>query len=121
VHTFIDMHDLGDALVRAGFADPVMDVEHFTLTYPDVMRVLRDLKSIGAHNAEKQRIAGLTGKQRFAQFKAAYERRRRDGLIPATYEVVYGHAWAPLQKPTSHRLPGGDVAIPLRQIGGRRR
>ncbi len=121
VHTFIDMHDLGDALVRAGFADPVMDVERFTLTYPDVMQVLRDLKSIGAHNAEKRRISGLTGKQRFARFKTAYETRRRDGLVPATYEAVYGHAWAPLQKPTSYRLQGGDVAIPLSKIGGRRR
>ena len=121
VHTFIDMHDLGDALVRAGFSDPVMDVEHFTLTYPDVMQVLRDLKSIGAHNAEKRRIAGLTGKQRFAQFKAAYERLRREGLIPATYEVVYGHAWAPLQKPTSYSLPDGAIGIPLSKIGGRRR
>ncbi len=121
VHTFIDMHDLGDALVRAGFADPVMDVERVTLTYRDATQVLRDLKSIGAHNAAKDQARGLTGKQRFARFKAAYERQRRDGLIPATYEVVYGHAWAPLQRPASYSLPGGAIAVPLNRIGGRRR
>lgn len=96
VHDFIDMHDLGDALVRARLGDPVMDVERLTLTYPDVAGVLRDLKAIGAHNVARDRHPALTGKTRFARFRAAYETQRRDdGTLPATYEVVYGHAWAP--------------------------
>ena len=59
---FIDMHDLGDALVRAGLAEPVMDVERYTLTYDDVRGLMRDLKAIGAHNASAGRPKGLTGK-----------------------------------------------------------
>lgn len=95
VHAFIDMHDLGDALVRARFADPVMDVEPLTLTYPDVPGVLRDLKTIGAHNAVAVRRSTLTGKAHFARFVQAYEVfRRADGRLPASYETVYGHAWA---------------------------
>src|SRR4030066_404404 len=96
VHTFLDMHDLGDALLRARFADPVMDVEPLTLTYADVPGVLRDLKAIGAHNAAAARNATLTGKAHFARFVQAYETfRRADDRIPASYETVYGHAWAP--------------------------
>jgi len=96
VHAFIDMHDLGDALVRARFADPVMDVESLMLTYPDVSSLLRELKAIGAHNAAVTRSASLTGKTHFARFVQAYETlRRADDRIPASYEAVYGHAWAP--------------------------
>lgn len=95
VHAFIDMHDIGDALMRAGFADPVMDVDRLTLTYANVEQVLRELKAIGASNAARGRGRALTGKARYAQFKDAYQALARDGRIPATYEVVYGHAWAP--------------------------
>jgi malonyl-CoA O-methyltransferase len=119
VHTFIDMHDLGDALVRAGFAEPVMDAELFTLTYSNVLALLHDLKTLGAHNVSPQRHHGLTGKGRFARFRAAYERYAHDGRVPATYEAVYGHAWAP---ESSHRRAGPEhaVAIPLARIGRRR-
>ncbi|MHB8536266.1 MAG: malonyl-ACP O-methyltransferase BioC [Sulfuricaulis sp.] len=95
VHGFIDMHDLGDMLVHAGFADPVMDMEQLTLTYADVKAVMRDLKQLGAHNVARERARGLTGRERFARFRVAYESQARDGKIPATYQVVYGHAWAP--------------------------
>lgn len=96
VHGFVDMHDLGDQLVTLGFADPVLDIERLTLDYPDVMTVLRDLKHLGAHNVAPQRARGLTGKQHFARFVAAYESLAPGGVaIPATYEVVYGQAWAP--------------------------
>lgn len=94
VNTFIDMHDIGDALIRNGFGQPVMDVEHFTLTYDKPIGVLKDLKAIGATSAHKNRQAGLTGKQHFTRMLEAYEAFRQDGKIPATYEVVHGHAWA---------------------------
>ena len=55
---FIDMHDIGDMLVAAGFADPVMDMEHVTLTYADVRELMRDLKAIGAHNADARAPGG---------------------------------------------------------------
>ncbi|MBI5612597.1 MAG: malonyl-ACP O-methyltransferase BioC [Gammaproteobacteria bacterium] len=109
VHGFIDMHDLGDALMRARLAEPVMDVDRLTLTYKDVMSLLRELKDIGAHNVAHDRPRALTGKDRFARFRAAYEAKARDGRIPATYEVVYGQAWGP-------PAASAGVAVPLTQL-----
>ena len=96
VHDFIDMHDVGDAMLRAGMADPVMDMETFTLTYADAYQLMRELKTLGAHNVASQRRHSLTGKIRVKNMTAAYEQFRIDGMLPATYEVVYGHAWAPV-------------------------
>ena len=95
VHHFIDMHDLGDALIRAGFSSPVMDVENFTLTYRDLTSLMRDLKALGASNVSLGRRQTLTGKNAFGKVAGAYEAYRRDQCLPATHEVVYGHAWAP--------------------------
>lgn len=99
VSRFIDMHDIGDAMVRAGFSAPVLDVERFTLTYDDVKSVMRDLKSIGAHNATDGRARGLHGRGFLRQLEACYEQFRQDGKLPATFEVVYGHAWRGKDKP----------------------
>ena len=101
VNRFLDMHDVGDALIRAGFVEPVMDVEHITLTYGDARGLMRDLKSIGAHNVTAGRRRGLMGRGRLAAFSAAYEKFRSEGRLPATYEVVYGTAWAPKFMPTA--------------------
>ena len=90
---FIDMHDLGDMLVGCGFADPVMDMEVLTLTYDRFDDMLGDLRAAGSGCAMKARRHGLTGRQSWARARAAYERLRRDGKLPATFEVVYGHAW----------------------------
>ena len=95
VNQFVDMHDIGDMLVEAGFADPVMDQETITLTYSDLKPLLRELKGIGAHNVLPGREAGLMGRQRWQRMVATYEQFRREGRLPATYEVVYGHAWKP--------------------------
>jgi malonyl-CoA O-methyltransferase len=106
VNTFIDMHDLGDALVHAGFADPVMDMETLTLEYSSVEAVARDLKAIGARNALPDRPRGLGGRAAWRKVVAEYEARRRDGALPATYEVVYGHAWkvAPRKTPDGRQV-----------------
>ena len=96
VHDFVDMHDIGDAMLRAGLIDPVMDVENFTLTYPDVYQLMRELKTLGAHNTANERRHTLTGKTRLQKMAAAYEKLRCDAALPVTYEVVYGHAWAPV-------------------------
>ena len=99
---FVDMHDVGDTLLAAGFRDPVMDREVITVTYPAVKGLLQDLKAIGANNATLGRNRGLTGKQRLQAFYQAYEAYQlEDGLYPATYEVIYGHAWAPPIKPSA--------------------
>lgn len=104
VSRFIDMHDIGDALVRAGFSAPVLDVERFTLTYDTVKHVMRDLKSIGAHNATDGRARGLLGRGFFTKLEQSYEQFRQGeesegGKLPATFEVVYGHAWRGADKP----------------------
>ena len=93
VNRFIDMHDLGDALVHAGFANPVMEMEHITLTYADLKGLLRDLKGIGAHTVLGSRREGMMGRREWQAMIDKYEAFRRDGRLPATYEVVYGHAW----------------------------
>lgn len=99
VNRFIDMHDIGDALIRAGFAEPVMDVEHITLTYDNVHALMRDLKDIGAHNVTAGRGRALGGRRRIEQLTAAYEPFRRENRLPATYEVIYGTAWTPAYIP----------------------
>jgi malonyl-CoA O-methyltransferase len=116
VNRFIDMHDLGDALLRAGLAEPVMDVERHVLTYAELRELMLDLKAIGAHNASAGRLKGLTGKGALAGMTAAYETFRRDGRLPATYEVVFGHAWAPVTTPRP-RAPVGEAHVPIDQIG----
>ena len=93
VSRFIDMHDIGDALTRHGFNAPVLDVERYTLTYDNVRAVMQDLKSIGANNATRGRGRGLTGKGFFKQLAVQYEQFRVAGKLPATFEVIYGHAW----------------------------
>lgn len=112
VNRFIDMHDVGDALIRAGFVEPVMDVERLTLTYTNVQALARDLKAVGAHNVTAGRPRGLGGRRRAANLASAYERFRRDGRLPATYEVVYGTAWTPAYLPAGMLTPAErDAAL----------
>jgi len=120
VSRFIDMHDIGDALVRAGFAEPVLDVERYTLQYDDVRGLMRDLKAIGAHNATEGRSRGLTGKSTLSRMLAAYETYRREGKLPATYEVVFAQAWCPTE-PTGRKArgAGGEVLVPLSGLSKR--
>lgn len=115
VNQFIDMHDIGDALVRRQLGDPVMDVEHFTLTYERVQDLMKELKGIGAHNVTSGRARGLTGKARLQALMSAYEQFRHEGLLPATYEVVYGHAWCPEQE-RQQTDANGSVAVPLANL-----
>lgn len=94
VNRFVDMHDVGDALMQAGFANPVMEMERITLTYEDLRGLLADIKGIGAQTVLEGRRGGLMGKQAWAALVRNYEVFRQEGRLPATYEVVYGHAWA---------------------------
>jgi malonyl-CoA O-methyltransferase len=105
VGRFIDMHDVGDALIAQGFADPVMDMEHVTLTYATVRDLMRDLKCIGARNLTRGRPMTLSGKSLMAKVARAYEAFRKDGKLPATFEVVYGHAWKPTPRVTADGKP----------------
>ena len=102
---FVDMHDIGDMLVHAGFADPVVDMEQITVTYAGPDALLRELKHLGATNATRGRPHGLMGRRRWQKVLAALEAMRRDGRIPATFEVVYGHAWKGEPKRTAEGHP----------------
>jgi malonyl-CoA O-methyltransferase len=106
VSRFLDLHDVGDALMRAGFAEPVLDVERVVLTYPDATALMRDLKAIGAHNATRGRPRGLTGRARMGKMRAAYEDLRRDGVLPASFEVIYATAWAGTDRPAAAVIAG---------------
>jgi len=115
VSPFADMHDLGDLLVEQRFAEPVMDCERLTVTYAEVGDLMRDLKLLGAHNVTADRVRGLTGRRRMEAMRAAYERFRSAGRLPATYEVVYGHAWAPVQR----QVEPGVTEVPLSVLSRR--
>jgi malonyl-CoA O-methyltransferase len=107
VSRFIDMHDVGDLLVHAGFADPVLQMEMITLTYADAPAMMRDLKALGATNAMRGRGRGLMGRERWHKALATLvQTRSTDGRIPATFEVIYGHAWkaAPTRTTEGHAI-----------------
>lgn len=112
VNSFVDMHDVGDALVHAGFSHPVMEMEHLTLTYAELSGLLRELKAIGAHTVKQDARAGLMGKDAWRALLENYERFRQQGRLPATYEVVYGHAWAGAKD----RLEDGRQIIQMKMM-----
>ncbi|MBS7457139.1 malonyl-ACP O-methyltransferase BioC [Coralloluteibacterium stylophorae] len=121
VSEFAPIQRLGDALVAAGFRDPVLDQDTFTLTYPDVPALMRELRAIGATNAASDRRRALTGKARMRAVFDAYEGERRDGVLLSTWEVVYAQAWSPAPG-APRRGAGGEIAsIPVAGIPIRRR
>ncbi len=113
VNLFMDMHDLGDALQRAGLAAPVMDAETLTVTHERSASIWRDLRATGAGNTLQGRPRGLTGRGRHERLLTGLEARRREGTLPTTLEVVYGHAWGRAPLPAS---PAGEVRIPLSSL-----
>jgi malonyl-CoA O-methyltransferase len=116
VHRFLDMHDVGDALVRAGFADPVMDVDRVRLTYASTDALCADLKALGATCALAGRRRALTAPSRLAALARAYERHRdAGGRLPATCELVYGQAWCPGATPPL-RTRRTEAVIPIEQL-----
>ena len=121
-HEFLDMHEVGDALVQAGFLNPVLDVEYYTLTYPDVALILQDLTATGSQNVDKRRRKTLTGKNRFAHFLKAYESwRNEQHLLPLTYEIVFGHAWGRGPSTRASVNEQGVVSIPIQHIGSKKK
>jgi len=117
INRFVDLHDLGDLLLGHGFADPVTDVDTITVRYADARTLMRDLKAVGAHNVNHDRPRGLFGARRMQQVIAAYEGFRREGRLPASYEIIYGIAWAP-DHGQPRRTPEGEIAsIPTDKIG----
>ena len=90
---FMDMHDAGDAMVRAGFGDVVMDAERITVTWPDAPALLQDLRGLGTGNPHPGRPPGLTTPRRLAALVRVLDAYRSGDRLPATVELVYGHGW----------------------------
>ncbi len=115
VNPHVDMHDIGDMLVRCGYADPVMDMEQVTLTYVDLISLLHDLRAHGSTPVAADESPGLRARSRLLRAISGYEQfRGRDGRLPATFEVIYGHAW----KPESRLSPKGRAVIDIRPAAG---
>jgi malonyl-CoA O-methyltransferase len=113
VNHFFDPHALGSALMHAGVAEPVLDVDRIVLRYPDAMSLMRELKAIGAHNVTQGRARGLTGRRRLAAMIDAYEALRLHGKLPATYEVIHVTAWgAERQSAANEGFPGETLISP---------
>lgn len=110
VGRFLDMHDVGDAMIAAGLRDPVLDVDRYTLIYSEPAELLKELKGLGATHADAARGRGLTGKAHYRRMLAAYEEFRSDGRIPATWEVVTAHAWGPPPGQARRGRGGGEIA-----------
>jgi malonyl-CoA O-methyltransferase len=114
VHRFIDMHDIGDALVRAGLAEPVMDTERLTITYPSLSALVEELRASGSTNVAHGRARGLTGKRRAHEFQTISAK----GALAISVEAVYGHAWAGTLR--EQQREGGEVRVPVTAIKPRR-
>jgi malonyl-CoA O-methyltransferase len=124
VSEFPDMPQLGDAMMRAGLIEPVMDVERHRLLYPDAHALMRELKRIGARNAASGRSRGLTSRARLQRMVEAYELQRTAAGLPATFEVIFGAVFGAAAETGGERadasLPG-EYAVPLTALGRARR
>lgn len=111
---FPDMHDVGDAIVRAGLRDPVLDVDHLTVTYDNTGALFRDLTRAGARNCLHGRRQSLTGKSRFAAMDKELVTRMAEKVLTLRIELVYGHAWGGGPRP-----PAGEFRVDPGSIGHR--
>lgn len=114
INVFLDMHDVAEAMFAAGLSDPVLDSDRHSLLYSDIIGMMRDLQQLGARNVNQGRRRGLTGKNTLNKVKAASEQFRVNGQLPATYEVIYGHAWA--GENSLHLTEEGCVPVSLEKL-----
>ena len=121
VNRFADLHDIGDMLVNTGFVNPVMEMDMLTLTYADLKALMMDLKGIGAHNAAVSRRRGLMGKSSWQTLEREYEQHRKNDRLPASYEVIYGHAWAgdKTRREDGRQVIAFKIAQRQQKLGGR--
>jgi len=114
VNHFPDMHDLGDAAVRAGLTDPVLDVDRLSVTYQDAGALFRDLTGCGARNCLANRNSAPVGKARFDAMAAALEQYGGESTIELDLELIYGHCWG-----AGPRAHDGEIRIDSGRIGHR--
>ena len=117
VHDFCDMHDIGDGLLSLQFSDPVMDSEVLTFLYETVDELLQDLKQTGSQNARIDRSRGLLTQNKLQKIKEHYHQQfLDDGQYPATFEVIYGHAWGPVKSVQQVSDDGSEVYVAVPSI-----
>ncbi len=114
VRRFPDMHDIGDVAVRAGLADPVLDVDRLVVTYRSAEALFADLTAMGARNSLQNRNRSLGGVARFRAMASALDAMRTDGLIVLDLELIYGHCWG-----SGSRSPAGEYRIDAKRISRR--
>ena len=117
VNTFIDMHHIGDMLIQRQLLEPVMDMEMITLTYPNLMGLIQDLKDTGENYVNRQESIGLSPKGTLNKLINTYEYyRTTDGLLPATFEIIYGHAWCPQNTGLHQADENGVIHFPISDL-----
>jgi len=124
VSQFLNLPQLGDALMQSGLVEPVMDTEHHSISYPDVHALMHDLKQLGAQNAITARFRAVTGRTRLQKMVSAYETARLPAGLPATFEVIFGAAFAAASAAAGGHEPGlgsGEVAVPISSLKKRSR
>ncbi len=117
VNVFYDMHDIAEAMMQAKLAEPVLDMDKYVLTYSNTMALMKDLKVLGASNVAHGRRRGLTTRSALHKVAAHYEQFRTENVLPASYEVIFGHAWAG-QPAKQVQRDDGSIAVSLDQISG---
>ena len=118
VHAFIDMHDIGDALIRHRIAEPVVDAERLRVDYASLGDLIDDLRQTGSSNIATGRRRGLGRCLTLAALAQHYPGADRNGCVSATVEVVYGHGWAAPERIPETVRP--EVFVPLAALGGRK-
>ncbi len=113
IHDYFDMHDVGDSLLKNQFSDPVMDTEEITINFSSPLDLIREIKKSGQSNAHLERQCGLMGKNAWKKMLEYGEKFRDGEVFPATFEIIYGHAWAPAQDMHGIQNEKGEVTFPL--------
>ncbi|MYJ96246.1 MAG: methyltransferase domain-containing protein [Proteobacteria bacterium] len=119
VHGFVDMHDLGDLANRSGLAEPVLDIDRLTVTYPDVDGLVSDLRACGATNVAHGRRSQLTGRSRWTAFRKQLESQRTGAGLSISVELIFGQVWGSSR--TATRSGGNQVGIPVDEVTRRLR
>ena len=113
VNRFPDMHDIGDALMRGGLREPVLDVDRLTVRYDDVGRLFSDLTSVGGRNALLARNPGAVGRRRFGRMLEALRGPQKDGAIALELELIFGHCFggSTIAGPGAYRIDASEISI----------
>lgn len=114
VNRFLDMHDVGDELVKSGLRDPVIDVDRLAVTYENSAALFRDLSAIGARNSLAGRQRSLSGKAAFSEMRRHLEGEQASN-IRLNLELVYGHCWGSGVSTGRTDVRIDSASIPIRQ------